>query len=63
MLVKPPGQFVCIFTRIKFLSNQALNKWNNLGFVKFTSEQPQISLVKFTKLMNLDVHTITIKQE
>jgi hypothetical protein len=29
MLVKPRGQFVRIFTRINFLSNQALNDYNN----------------------------------
>jgi hypothetical protein len=28
MLVKPHGRFVHIFTRINFLSNQALNEWN-----------------------------------
>jgi hypothetical protein len=55
MLVKPPGQFVCIFTTIEVLSNQALNEqnkwkieiflfatWNqSLGFIKSSLDSPK----------------------
>jgi hypothetical protein len=34
-----------------------------LEIYKTVSGQPQNTLMKFTYLMNLDVHTITIKQE
>jgi hypothetical protein len=42
MLVKPPGQFVCIFTRIEVLSNQVLNeqnKWKTKIFLFATWNQ------------------------
>jgi hypothetical protein len=42
MLVKTPGQFVCISTRIEFLSNQAKNeqnKWKTKMFMFATWNQ------------------------
>jgi hypothetical protein len=55
MLVQPPGQFVCIFTIIEVLSNQALNEqnkwkteiflfatWNqSSGFIKSSMDSPK----------------------
>jgi hypothetical protein len=48
MLVKRPGQFVCIFTIIEFLSNQALNeqnKWKTEIFM-FTTWNQRLEFIK-----------------
>jgi hypothetical protein len=76
LLVKVRGQFVYVLVRINFLSNQTRmsrimeNQTSlhvqlklKLEIYKTVSRQPQNTLIKFTYLINLDVHTITIKQE
>jgi hypothetical protein len=47
------GNQTCLHVQLKFM----------LEIYKTVSGQPQTTLMKFTYLMNLDVHTITIKQE
>jgi hypothetical protein len=47
------GNQACLHVQLKF----------KLEIYKTASGQPQNNLMKFTYLMNLDVHTITIKQE
>jgi hypothetical protein len=47
------GNQACLHVQLKF----------KLELYKTVSGPPQNTLMKFTYLMNLDVHTITIKQE